>query len=296
MRDPSEDKPSTTPDTMHPALSDITYLRARRFISFDAAPTGPPRCECSSFGEQRFLRLLQTNAAAFAELNKRALSRTYPKGTRVDSSNYSPAPCWNAGIQLVAINYQTPGRPMWLNQGRFAVNGGCGYVLKPDLLRNPGSFDPNSTSQRIGKYAQLEVLLLSAVQLPVGCSDPIVVLSVTGLEGDNKEVRSKAVKGNGFNPQWNERFFFSLQGSELAVFMLCIETEAMTGDQRVAQVAFPVEALRPGCDPIATFVLVYRRIDFVSAGSASSRCTTVRAASYRWRVSCVRLRCDVRMS
>ena len=34
-------------------------------------------------------------------------SRIYPKGTRVDSSNYNPAPAWAAGAQLVALNYQT---------------------------------------------------------------------------------------------------------------------------------------------------------------------------------------------
>lgn len=37
------------------------------------------------------------------------LSRTYPKGTRVDSSNYMPQLFWNAGCQLVALNFQTLG-------------------------------------------------------------------------------------------------------------------------------------------------------------------------------------------
>lgn len=35
--------------------------------------------------------------------------RTYPKGSRVDSSNYNPQTMWNAGIQMVAINFQKPG-------------------------------------------------------------------------------------------------------------------------------------------------------------------------------------------
>lgn len=38
------------------------------------------------------------------------MSRIYPKGTRVDSSNYSPQPFWNVGCQMVALNYQTMGR------------------------------------------------------------------------------------------------------------------------------------------------------------------------------------------
>ena len=42
--------------------------------------------------------------------NKRQMSRIYPKGTRVDSSNYMPQVFWNAGCQMVALNYQTLGK------------------------------------------------------------------------------------------------------------------------------------------------------------------------------------------
>ena len=40
---------------------------------------------------------------------ERQLVRTYPKGARIDSSNYYPIPFWNHGIHMVALNYQTPG-------------------------------------------------------------------------------------------------------------------------------------------------------------------------------------------
>lgn len=46
----------------------------------------------------------------FLRYNKRQMSRIYPKGTRVDSSNYSPQPFWNVGCQMVALNYQTMGK------------------------------------------------------------------------------------------------------------------------------------------------------------------------------------------
>ena len=29
------------------------------------------------------------------------------------------------------------GWPMYLNQGKFRQNGGCGYILKPKIMRNP---------------------------------------------------------------------------------------------------------------------------------------------------------------
>ena len=40
---------------------------------------------------------------------ERQFVRTYPVGTRIDSSNYDPIPLWNHGIQMVALNVQTPG-------------------------------------------------------------------------------------------------------------------------------------------------------------------------------------------
>jgi phosphatidylinositol phospholipase C delta len=38
------------------------------------------------------------------------LVRTYPKGTRLKSTNYIPHRYWAAGAQLVAINWQTSGK------------------------------------------------------------------------------------------------------------------------------------------------------------------------------------------
>lgn len=68
--------------------------------------------------------------------------RTYPKGTRFDSSNYDPLQMWRCGIQLVALNFQHPDVEMHLNQGFFRQNGGCGYVLKPQIMRRE---DPGGT-------------------------------------------------------------------------------------------------------------------------------------------------------
>ena len=71
-------------------------------------------------------------------------SRIYPKGQRLDSSNYNPVIFWSAGCQLVALNYQTPDLFMQLNQGKFFSNGKSGYILKPWYLREKHAqeFDP----------------------------------------------------------------------------------------------------------------------------------------------------------
>ena len=51
---------------------------------------------------------------------ERQLVRTYPRGSRFDSSNYDPIMMWNCGIQLVALNFQKPDICMHLNQGGHA--------------------------------------------------------------------------------------------------------------------------------------------------------------------------------
>lgn len=43
------------------------------------------------------------------EYNRIALSRVYPKGFRVDSSNFDPCPSWKLGCQMAALNFQTAG-------------------------------------------------------------------------------------------------------------------------------------------------------------------------------------------
>lgn len=88
----------------------------------------------------------------FLRCTERQLVRTYPKGTRFDSSNYDPMQMWNCGIQLVALNFQTPGVEMHLNQGFFRLNGGCGYVLKPLVMRreDPGGTGGSGTMRPSG--------------------------------------------------------------------------------------------------------------------------------------------------
>lgn len=45
----------------------------------------------------------------FLLYNRKALSRIYPKGQRVESSNYDPYPLWAVGCHMVALNFQTAG-------------------------------------------------------------------------------------------------------------------------------------------------------------------------------------------
>lgn len=51
----------------------------------------------------------------FLQYNRKALSRIYPKGQRVESSNYDPYPLWAVGCHMVALNFQTAGTVFYLN-------------------------------------------------------------------------------------------------------------------------------------------------------------------------------------
>jgi phosphatidylinositol phospholipase C beta len=61
---------------------------------------------------------------------------------------------WNAGCQMVSLNFQTADLPMQLNQGKFEYNGSSGYLLKPDFMRRADrSFDPFAESPVDGVIA-----------------------------------------------------------------------------------------------------------------------------------------------
>jgi hypothetical protein len=54
----------------------------------------------SSFSEAKANNLIETAGAAFADYNKRQLSRIYPAGSRTSSSNFNPVDYWSVGCQI----------------------------------------------------------------------------------------------------------------------------------------------------------------------------------------------------
>uniref|UniRef100_A0A4W6DBK4 Phosphoinositide phospholipase C n=1 Tax=Lates calcarifer TaxID=8187 RepID=A0A4W6DBK4_LATCA len=150
-------------------LSDIViYCKSVHFNGFEHAKDNQAFYEMSSFKESKAFNLAETSATAFMHHNMDKLSRIYPAGSRTDSSNYNPVPMWNVGCQIVALNFQTPSKEMYLNQGRFLPNGFCGYILKPEFQRSLSSqFDPNTLTR--GPWLKrkiFHVMVISAQQLP----------------------------------------------------------------------------------------------------------------------------------
>lgn len=66
--------------------------------------------DMSSFPETKAEKYVnKLKGKKFLQYNRLQLSRIYPRGQRLDSSNYDPLPMWLCGSQLVALNFQTGG-------------------------------------------------------------------------------------------------------------------------------------------------------------------------------------------
>eukprot|EP00039_Didymoeca_costata_P019874 m.339251 g.339251 ORF g.339251 m.339251 type:complete len:1330 (+) comp18723_c0_seq1:312-4301(+) len=232
-------------------LSDlIFYCHPIRFKDFETCAENGYQL-MSSFNEKRAFELCSEKrglAGQFVKYNTRSFARVYPAGRRVDSSNFDPQPMWNCGIQLVALNYQTPDRPMWINHGRFSVNGRSGYVLKPKVMRDPKlHFDPfnKSTWKPHVKPLTVDLRVLSARHLVKpgrGIASPYVEVDIVGVDADlASKQRTAVVQDNGFKPFWNYRMTMVVSMPELASLCITVFDEDMFGDSNaIGQAVLPL--------------------------------------------------------
>lgn len=108
----------------------------------------PPICrQVYSLGETKAKQLCRRFPIAMLLHTEKSMFRTYPSGTRIDSSNFNPLTFWSFGLQMVALNYQTEDIATFLNTAMFEQNGHLGYILKPEVMRNKshplyGRFNP----------------------------------------------------------------------------------------------------------------------------------------------------------
>ncbi|XP_077354537.1 1-phosphatidylinositol 4,5-bisphosphate phosphodiesterase delta-1-like isoform X3 [Festucalex cinctus] len=237
-------------------LSDmVIYCKSVHFNGFEDARKNLSFYEMSSFKEKKAVALAEEAANAYVNHNVDKLSRTYPAGSRTDSSNYNPVPLWNAGCQIVALNFQTTCEEMDLNQGKFHVNGKSGYILKPAYMRNRVTeFDPITlTRGEWLKHKMLHVMVISAQQLPKvnkkksSIVDPLVKVEVYGVSADVAVKETCAVDNNGFNPQWNENLVFDVYVPELTLVRFLIEDhDSTSGNEFIAQYTLPLNSLKMG--------------------------------------------------
>lgn len=227
----------------------VNYIQPVRFHSFEHAERRDRSYEISSFVETQATNLLKEHPVEFVNYNKRQLSRIYPSGTRVSSSNYMPQVFWNAGCQLIALNFQTLDLGMQLNLGIFEFNGRSGYLLKPDFMRRADrKFDPFTESTVDGIIAgTVSIRIISGQFLSDKHVGTYVEVDMFGLPADTvrRRFRTRTVPANGINPVYDEEpfVFKKVVLPDLAVLRIsaCDDSGKLLGHR-----ILPVVGLRPG--------------------------------------------------
>ncbi|XP_030283752.1 1-phosphatidylinositol 4,5-bisphosphate phosphodiesterase delta-4 isoform X1 [Sparus aurata] len=237
-------------------LSDlVVYCKSVHFHGFEQARSHGKCYEMSSFSESKAKKLAKEAGADFVQYNSRQLSRIYPSGLRTDSSNYNPQEMWSVGCQIVALNFQTAGLEMDLNDGLFRQNGRCGFVLKPDFMRDGHTrFSPEKPEERQGyKPRRLSIQVISGQQLPKvnqkegSIVDPLVRVEIYGVPQDQSKEETSHINNNGFNPVWNETLNFVIHVPELALVRFVVEDyDKASRNDFIGQFTLPFTCVQPG--------------------------------------------------
>lgn len=232
----------------------IIYCRAVPFCMENVNQNVFNHTEMSSFPETKAEKLicLQFNKF-FLKYHQIQFSRVYPKGQRIDSSNYNPMLMWNSGSQMVALNYQTADRAMQLNQGKFRQNGRCGYVLRPECMFSD-TFDPYDHKTLVGvERLTISLRIIGARHLSRtgrgrGTVSPFVEVELVGAEFDSGfKLITNAISDNGFNPVWMQCCEFEVANPHFALLRFVVQDEDMFAEPNfIGQATYPLLCLRTG--------------------------------------------------
>ncbi|WOK93736.1 phosphoinositide phospholipase C 2-like [Canna indica] len=230
----------------------------------DALKVDPDNVRRLSLSEKELAKAAVSHGLDLVRFTQRNLLRIYPKGTRVNSSNYNPFIAWIHGAQMVAFNMQGYGRSLWLMHGFYKANGGCGYVKKPDFLLNNAPqdevFDPKAklpVKQTLkvkiylgdGWNLDFEKTHFDAYSPP----DFYTRVGIAGVEDDTVMKKTKAIEDS-WTPVWDEEFIFPLTVPELALLRIEVHEHDKSGkDDFAGQICLPVSELRRGFRTVPLF-------------------------------------------
>ncbi|CAL9696840.1 unnamed protein product [Knipowitschia caucasica] len=253
------------------ALSDLViYTRSVKFSSFSYSRDNQNSFENTSMSEKVARKLVKSAGADFVAHNQRFLSRIYPAATRTDSSNFNPQEFWNVGAQLVALNFQSRDLAIDLNNGRFLDNGGCGYILKPEVLMSSRKFDPASPYHD-ARPRQLQIQVICGSHEPKMLRPAYFVqVEVHGVACDVSTDKTHTNKNNSREPYWGTVMNFTVTIPELCLIRFCLfERINLLSSVSVAHFTLPLLSMMQGyrwvplqaldendTDPVSLFVHV----------------------------------------
>jgi hypothetical protein len=196
-----------------------------------------------SFAESEIAGFIRKGLTAeFQRHNVRHITRVYPGGSRITSSNYDPTDAWNCGCQLVALNFQTDSEAMWLNDALFSLSAGCGYVLKPEWML---------TGDRPPSRKTIRVFVICG-GLTGGGEDVHLEVKVAGWIADRRTCETKTI-WNGVIVNWNEEFVFELSAPEIDFLEIILWESGAIAATEIGHFVAPVRALRPGIHAVPLY-------------------------------------------
>ncbi|VVB09600.1 unnamed protein product [Arabis nemorensis] len=220
----------------------------------DCLSDDPGKPRRISMDELWLENLVRTRGTDLVRFTQRNILRIHPKGTRVDSSNYDPLVGWTHGAQMVAFNMQGHGKHLWIMQGMFRANGGCGYVKKPRVLLDTHNlFDP---SKRLPIKTTLKVKIYTGegwdLDFPqthfdqYSPPDFFVKIGIAGALRDTVTYRTETAVDQWF-PIWKSEFLFQLSVPELALVWFRVQDfDSDTQNDFAGQTCLPLPELKSG--------------------------------------------------
>ena len=150
-----------------------------------------------------------------------------------------PVPFWNVGAQICALNWQTFGGSLQLNEALFS--GSDGYVLKPAALRAGGSGKLST-----GRAQKLHLQIAGATDVPVPSGRDVneikpyiscTLVHPDDLQGNPPKRKTKAYKHHKIggmlhgdstpvtDPIWDETLEWEYEENELTFLRILLKSD-----------------------------------------------------------------------
>lgn len=223
-------------------------MQNAKFENIDHSFEYYQKYQTSSLSEVNSKKLLESETPQrLINYTNNFITKIYPAYYRQDSSNLNALDYWIHGFQIVALNFQTKDTSTDLNSALFNDNGNSGFVLKPDVFRDP-EFDPTDiTTMKNKKKLQIEIISGQKFCQKGDTADPFVQVEIYGIPSDNEQKeKTSAIKNNGFNPEWNEEMNFFVNCPELAFVKFKVVDKDIGKDDLIGQFIIRFESLRTG--------------------------------------------------
>ncbi len=228
----------------------VNYFWPTHFKGFEKARKLGFPFQMSSFAESKANKFVAKAPVDFVDYNKRQFARIYPNGGRVASTNFNPHLYWNAGCQLVALNYQTDGVPLQMSIGKYEMNGRCGWNLKPNVYRldEEGQFNPFNVEVLENVEAlNVSIKVISGRYLGPKGMQPQVSIEMHGLPSDtHKDFSTRPFRGKGMLAEWksdNEVLFRRVTLAEQCILLFKVTN---ANKESLGRCCIPLQMMRCG--------------------------------------------------